>query len=220
MICRLSAQETVALVGVAVAVLTFLAREWHTRAIERKRSQPIVIAHEVDPMQPAGGEWIGSAVLTNDGGGSAFNVRFGITMRGVRYAYRLEADDPLGGNRQRVVSPGTRLPEEGALLLKLTTYELFGAAARGKQDGRLHTSAIYWCRYENSTGATWETRNPVDRSANLDIRRVYFPKIRQALEVRRRRRAEAKWDRQSTKLFGGMRQEAERAQVGEGQSKS
>jgi hypothetical protein len=96
------------------------------------------------------GTWSASTFLTNDGGGSAFNVRFGIKMRGVRYAYRLEGDDPLGGNRQSVVSAGERLPPTGSFLIRLTGWELFGAAARG-QDGNLHTSAVYWCRYENST---------------------------------------------------------------------
>ena len=121
--------------GVVVALIGLLVCEWHTRTVERKRSQPVVIAHEYAGLQMGDGHWAARVFLTTAGGGSAFNLRLGITMRGVRYAYRLEADDPLGGNRQRVVANGERLPDgNGWFLTKLTAFELVGAAARGKQD--------------------------------------------------------------------------------------
>jgi hypothetical protein len=52
--------------------------------------------------------------LTNEGGGNAFNVRFGVDFDGVRYAWKFSSEDSDNGSFQRVVRVGTRLPEDGA----------------------------------------------------------------------------------------------------------
>lgn len=74
---------------------------------ERRRTQPIVIAHERSPRRFApgasGAAWAVEAYLTNDGAGPAFNVRFGVEFDGVRYPHRLRIEDPP--ERQRPTGP-------------------------------------------------------------------------------------------------------------------
>jgi hypothetical protein len=77
---------------------------------------------------------------------------------------------------------GQRLPEGGASFTIEVPWETF---AIGPDTDRRR---VYWCRYENAYGKTWETRNPVDRSSGLDIRRVRFLASRLWREERRRRR--------------------------------
>jgi hypothetical protein len=52
-------------------------------ATERRRTQPIVIAHEVESRAFArsGPDWSVLAKITNEGTGPAFNVRFGVAPR-------------------------------------------------------------------------------------------------------------------------------------------
>src|SRR3954471_14124547 len=65
---------------------------------ERRRSQPIVVAHEArrrhftDSHQE--GFWAVDAYVTSEGSGPAFNVRFGVEFGGVRYPYRMTIKDP------------------------------------------------------------------------------------------------------------------------------
>jgi hypothetical protein len=185
----MTAQEKIGLAALAVAVLGLVIRELHVAVVERKRSQPIVIAHEHRGTHFGAGGWSVESYLTNDGTGAAFNVRFGVAYRGVRYAYRMDPNDHPRGNRQTVINAGTRLPEyPGVLPILISSEQMWGAAAL-RRDGRLHESRVYWCRYENAFGHTWETRNPWDRSADLDIRRVRFVKLRERLEERKRRKA-------------------------------
>jgi hypothetical protein len=182
-----STAEKIQAAAVVVAVLAFVGREIHASRIERKRTQPIVIAHERDSWTIAsGGQWAAEVYLTNDGGGSAFNVRFGVEFRGVRFPYRWSSREPRGGSRTRVV----RKDEAGAAereisRISIEPTELWG----GSGLKQLHLERVYWCRYENATGATWETRNPADRSAHLQIRRVYLPRFREWREDFARRRA-------------------------------
>ena len=51
MVGALSTPETIELVAVLVAVLAFVGRELHASAIERKRAQPVVGAHEHGPRR-------------------------------------------------------------------------------------------------------------------------------------------------------------------------
>jgi hypothetical protein len=194
-------QEKLTFAGIAVGLLALIVREAHAAANERKRTQPIVIAHE--HQRPhfvgTGWGWQAQAYLTNDGSGAAFNVRFGIELRGVRFAYRIEEGDDPRGNRESVVRANSRLPTGSTSTLAIPISALqFWSAAALKQDGKLHQSRAYWCRYKNAVGRTWETRNPWDRSADMQIRRVRFVRLREWLEQRKRERTEAVWDRLET----------------------
>jgi hypothetical protein len=183
----------------AVAALLFAAWQvWLTIGNERRRVQPIVIAHETKSRRfRDNGGWSFRAYLRNSGQGSAFNLRFGVEVEGVRWPYRLQEGDPASGNRQRVVESNSRLPEKGDFEIVVSSLELLGAAhgrvkerMKGKTpQGDLDEGRLYWCRDENAVGQTWETRNPGDRSADLDIHRVRFLRVREDREARQRDRA-------------------------------
>jgi hypothetical protein len=166
---------------------------------ERKRTQPVVIAHD------AGGRQFGDrgnpntvlpTYLTNEGGGAAFNVRFGVDFDGVRYAWKFSRRDSDHGAYQRVVRVGARLPEGGGSFPIEIPWEKF-AIGRDTDERR-----VYWCRYENAYGKTWETRNPVNRSRGLDIRRVRLLRWKVRQEERRRRKI-------AQKARAGLRSELE-----------
>lgn len=180
--------EVAAIVAASgTGVLVLLVREFHTARIERKRSQPIVIIHEQMPLSFIGapGGWDAYATLTNDGGGSAFNVRFGIELRKTRFPHRSPRDDSPHGTRMRVVRVGNN--DLRAHKIQIASVDVWGAGALA-QDGKLHTSAVYWSRCQNASGNTWETRNPVDQAADLAIRRIRFPRVRERSEERRRQK--------------------------------
>jgi hypothetical protein len=179
--------QTIALLAVLVTVLGYFARELHAARIERKRTQPIVIAHYKRPprFDRDRRAWLADAYLTNDGGGTAFNLRFGVEWGGVRYAFRLNPADPRTGNVQRVVRVGDG-PRASILI---TSGEMWGHSARPRPGSAMNEARMYWARYENAYGATWETRNPADRSARLDIRRVRLLRLREWREDRRREKA-------------------------------
>lgn len=145
-------------------------------ATARERRQPIVVAHEDKSrsFSGQGASWFVLAHIRNESGPAAFNVRFGVEYGGIRFPYKMNVDDPDEGNVQRVVPAGARLPANEAenFPVLLTSEDIWHTAA---VRGSLDDTAIYWCRYENALGHTWETRNPADRSAKLDIRRVRRP---------------------------------------------
>jgi hypothetical protein len=177
-------------IQLAIAVITALATGAAlanlliTRAHERRRNQPIVIAHEAGQRRFAsssehGVSWVVDAYLTSEGGGPAFNVRFGVEFAGVRYPYRLDVKDPETGNLQRVLPAGARRPKVGSWSIPIPSLSLWGRAAdtlEADKPGTLDKDRLYWARYENAEGQTWETRNPGDRSSRLDIRRIKNPK--------------------------------------------
>ncbi len=184
--------EAIQTVGVAIAALAIAARFYESTRTERRRTQPVVILHErrgrqLDAQRVSGDPrgWIVGVWLTNDGLGPAFNVRFGVEYHRVRIANKLENDDPDSGNRHRVLREGERLPDDSAMLpMRIPSLAVLGTVNKGDPDpGR-----VYWCRYENVTGQTWETRNPGDRSSDLEILRVRAPRLRQWWEVWRYRR--------------------------------
>jgi len=162
---------------------------WLTIVNERKRTQPIVMSNEAKPrrLEKVGDEsvWQGHAYLTSEGGGPAFNVQFGVEYRGVRYGQRLSPEDPPSGNVQRVLKPDERRPAQGSWPVVIDSLHIFGAGAQGDPE----PTTIYWARYENAYGKTWETRNPGDRSSRLGIRRVRFRRLHEFRERRRRNRA-------------------------------
>jgi hypothetical protein len=141
--------------------------------------------------------------LTSEGGGPAFNVRFGVKFGGVRHPYRLSTDDPESGNVQRVLRPGDRRPRDGAWPILLTSLAIWGRAAdsvAAGKPGSLDADRVYWARYESADGKTWETRNPGNRSAKLNIKRVRFARLRDWRDTRQRTKAaeyDIEWERQA-----------------------
>jgi hypothetical protein len=136
---------------------------------ERKRSQPIVVCNETHKRHFREGGRPGLAVgayIKNEGTGPAFNVRFGVELNGIKYPYKLYPEDPDTGNVQRVLAPGEARPGGTAFEVVIPDFHVW--VGKGDPDpGR-----VYWARYENAQGKTWETRNPGDRSARLDIHQV------------------------------------------------
>ena len=109
--------DWVAIVGASTGlalVLLALWQLWLMIGNERRRIQPIVIAHETQSRRfsSGGSGWSFKAYLQNSGQGSAFNVRFGVEVEGIRWPYRMRDEDPASGNRQRVVEASRRLPEK------------------------------------------------------------------------------------------------------------
>jgi hypothetical protein len=171
-----------------IAALTAVVTVGISITNERRRSQPIVIAHEARSRYlfhvGATNAWAADVHIKSEGGGPAFNVRFGIQFRGVRFPYKLRVEDPDSGNVQRVLAPGDRIPPEGAWPVLINSLSLWGLAGDGKLD-----PAIYWARYENAQGQVWETTNPGDRSERLAIKRVQLVRFRERREERARERA-------------------------------
>ena len=234
MIAGLSTKEALDVsvaAGTGLAAVAALIGVWFSQANERRRSQPIVIAHETSSRRFArdsenGAAWVVEAYLTSEGDGPAFNVRYGVEFVGVRYPYRLSVEDPESGNVQRVLRAGERRPERGSWPVLLTSLAIWGRAADSIEAGRpdtLDAERVYWARYENSRRQTWETRNPGDRSARLDIRRVRFPKITEWREQRRRDdagRADVEWERRALAELREIREKAEQAEAAKAPSRS
>jgi hypothetical protein len=199
----LSTANAIALATGIVAAFALLVAAWNAWIAvvnERRRSQPVVIAHEAhrrrfsdDPLVSA---FVVGAFVTNEGDGPAFNVRFGVAFRGVRYPYKLRVEDPDSGNVQRVVRSGQQIPPGGYWPILIDLTRMMSGTGEGDPDpGR-----IYWARYENARGQVWETRNPGDRSAKLDIRRVRSIRWHEWREGRMRRKASKRgveWERKA-----------------------
>jgi hypothetical protein len=181
----LNTPETISVVVggvIAFGVLVAMFDVWTGYVHERRRSQPIVIAHELRGRHFSDSpDYLGVlAFLTCEGGGPAFNVRFGVEFDGVRFPQKMVAADPDIGNVQRVLRHAERRPTTGAWPVLVPSKSLLA-----KSD----ETRTYWARYENARGQTWETSNPWDRSARLEIRRVRAVWWRQWREQRRRNEA-------------------------------
>jgi hypothetical protein len=163
--------------GTGIAALLIGAiNAWISVANERKRTQPIVIAHEEYGRRFAdnAGYFAVGSYITNESAGHAFNVRFGVELHGIRYPQKLRVEDPDSGNVQRVFRPGERRPTQGFWPVLVSLLPMIGSGDGDPDPGR-----VYWARYENTRRQTWETRNPWDCSARLDIKRVRFPRLRE-----------------------------------------
>jgi hypothetical protein len=116
---------------------------------------------------------LSSVSLANEGAGPAFNVRFGIAVGNVEVAYVARPAGAQGaGDVPRALGPGRTLPEgAGGYSLALAEQVV------EKRESALDTR-VYWCRYENSFGDTWETRNAWRAEEELEIRAV--PGVRPA----------------------------------------
>lgn len=197
------AAGVVALAGVLVAAWS----AWISVSNERKRTQPIVVAHEEHGRSFAEDDayFAVGGYITNEASGHAFNVRFGVELDGVRYPQKLKAEDPESGNVQRILRPGERRPTAGSWPILIPQLSLL--PGKGDPDpGR-----VYWARYENARSQTWETRNPWDRSARLNVRRVRWVRVREWQEQRRRTKAGERgiaWERKAlAELRAGMTDE-------------
>jgi hypothetical protein len=195
-----------------IAALAALLNVWVSTRSERRRSQPVVIAHEWGPRKSAKNpaDYYFDTYLKNEGGGPAFNVRFGVELGGVRVPYRMKPKDPTA-SRQRVLASGASLPEpttgDRASLYQgtptfavwVTWAELFGTS------GDPDPGRAYWCRYENAFGHTWETRNPADRGGDLTIRRVRVPAWREQRDQQALRRLRRRGEERERRAVQGLR---------------
>jgi len=131
---------------------------------ERNRTQPIVVVYErAEPMHD-GDDLVFAVSLANEGAGPAFNVRFGIGLNGLKRTYAPRPAGPHGaGDVPRALGPGRTLPDSGG------TYRLRIPAAAGGMTADLN-SRVYWCRYENAFGDSWETQNAWQPDEELHIR--------------------------------------------------
>lgn len=214
----LSLGASLAIIVAGTGVLALLAGAWSawiSLANERKRTQPIIVAHEEHgrTFTDKSGYFAVGGYVTNEASGHAFNVRFGVELNGVRYPQRLGTEDPGTGNVQRVLRPGERRPTAGSWPILISQLSLLGT------EGDPDPGRVYWARYENARKQTWETRNPWDRSARLDIRRVRFAGLREAREQRDRAAAGERgiaWERDAlAELRAGMTDaERESAETG------
>lgn len=194
-------QIQLAIAGItALAALIALGNVVVTLVNERRRSQPIIVAHEAQRRYLASSgttaAWAVDAYVSSEGGGVAFNVRFGVEFAGIRYPYKLREDDPDAGNLQRVLRAGERRPETGSWPILIPGLSMGGHA--GQPDSGLDARRLYWARYENAQGQTWETRNPADRSARIHIRRVRRLRLREWRERRAREKGgerDREWER-------------------------
>jgi hypothetical protein len=196
--------------AVPVGLLLIAAiNAWLSARNERARTQPVVICHESSSRSFSNhpdGAWVARVYLTNDGTSNAFNVAFGIRMRGRRLPWRgHDLDGPP--RRYPVVRAAERVPAEGTSRLSIPLYlpsiEVWALAhertrrrAREKRRGQrrddtIDDGRVYWCRYENAQGHTWETLSPGDPTADLRIRRVYWRRLREQIEGWRERRLRA-----------------------------
>jgi hypothetical protein len=213
-----------------VATVAALANLLITRAHERRRNQPIVIAHEAGQRRFArsseqGTAWVVDAYLTSEGGGPAFNVRFGVEFAGVRYPYRLDVKDPDTGNLQRVLPAGARRPETESWAIPIPSLSLMGRAVdtiKADKPDTLDKERVYWARYENAEGQTWETRNPGDRSSRLDIRRIKKPERheeRELLAYNEASKRDVEWEREVLAELQEQARAAKAEEEAQGRSK-
>jgi hypothetical protein len=198
----LAALTTLQEVGIAVGAVSAVGllvlaavNVWLSITNERKRTQPIVIAHEVKSRHLAhdlgrfgattgGGYFVVDIRLTNHGEGTAFNVRFGVEFQGVRIPYKHDPSHHHAGSVYRVLSAGEQLPPLGSSWpLKVDALILMS------KSGNPDPTRVFWARYENAQGKVWETTNPGNPSKLLGIKRVRGRRTHEWFEQRRRVKA-------------------------------
>jgi hypothetical protein len=105
--------------------------------------------------------------VANEGAGPAFNIRFGVAIGSEESAYDPRPAGAHGaGDVPRALGPGRTLPEEGDNYSLALPEEVVR-----RREGALE-DRVYWCRYENSFGDVWETRNAWRAKEDLEIRSV------------------------------------------------
>jgi hypothetical protein len=163
MLAGLSATDkaTIAL-AVVTGVLAFIAllQLWAFNRSEARRTQPVAILNRIGGADPLGIP----VYISNEGVGTAYNVRVGVRIRRVEH--------PLGkGDGFRyTLKPGDRVPPEGEdpylVALPEWAYSLGRPGSKYK--------VVFYARYENAFGQTWETINPRDPLDSFKARRARF----------------------------------------------
>jgi hypothetical protein len=158
---------TASIAAVAAAISTGIAA-WQgilMKRSERNRTQPIVVAYERgDPLREER-DLVFLVSLANEGAGPAFNVRFGIMLDGRERGYTPRPAGTQGpGDVSRALGPGRTLPDS------CDAYRLVVRGSAAADAGTSLESRVYWCRYENAFGDSWETRNAWRPEEELRIR--------------------------------------------------
>jgi hypothetical protein len=158
---------TAVIAAVAAAASTTIAA-WQgllLKRSEQNRTQPIVVAYERDEPTQEGPDVVFAVSLANEGAGPAFNVRFGIRLGDSEHSYIPRAAGAGGaGDVPRALGPGRTLPD-GADRYRLIVPGIGRGGAQTVLERR-----VYWCRYENAFGDSWETRNAWRPEEELRIR--------------------------------------------------
>lgn len=165
-----TAGEAIALVtaviaAVAAAASTTIAA-WQgllLKRSEQNRTQPIVVAYERGEPRQEGPDLVFAVSLANEGAGPAFNVHFGIRLDESEHSYKPRPAGSGGaGDVPRAFGPGRTLPD-GADHYSLVVPAI--ATAPTALERR-----VYWCRYTNAFGDSWETQNAWRPEEELHIR--------------------------------------------------
>ena len=93
-IAGLSTANSIELIVAATGVVALLIAAWNawiTVVSERRRTQPLVMAHEEHgrTFSDKADYFAFGGYITNESSGHAFNIRFGVELHGVRYAQKL-----------------------------------------------------------------------------------------------------------------------------------
>ncbi len=114
------------------------------------------------------GNHVASVHLTNESEASAFNIRFGIDVRGVHVAWKHSQADPEP-SRLNVLRRNEREPAgQGTRDIVIPDNILWSIPAdQDPDEGR-----SYWAYYQSPAGDWWYTSNPASRSDDLTIKRI------------------------------------------------
>jgi hypothetical protein len=158
----LLATAVVAAVAAAASAVFAAFQSRMMKRNERYRTQPIVIAYATGSPEFGIDVSVFGVFLVNRGVGPAINIHFGITLGGKDFPYQpLPAGAGLDGDLPRALEQGGRFPPGG------DAYQL-----RVLADHSETKNAVYWCRYQNAFGETWETENPVEPNEPFSLRQV------------------------------------------------
>lgn len=173
-------KATIALVVVTGILALVAVLQLHAfNKSEARRTQPVAISH----LFKVRDDFDKFAVfLTNEGTGTAFNVRFGVRLDGTEYVVG------EGRGHRYTVRAGGRVPEDESKHLDVKISYAPYALAKGGRN--VDSRAIFWARYENAFGHVYETANPVDPLADLVVRRSRTWKrwMRERQQSRKRKR--------------------------------
>jgi hypothetical protein len=158
---------------------------------EGRREQPVVLTHIGRELDNSGNFGL---YVTNEGSGTAFNVRYGVRIDGTEFPIEpgpVEYPRPQPGGYRRLYLPaGARDPKEGASAMVNVPVEYFGGMGRFFFDASI---VVLFARYENAFGKTWESAHSQDTLRNVDIKRRRSVGLREHWQARRRYRAEPRW---------------------------
>ena len=156
--------------------LVALLQLWAFNRSEARRTQPVVILNRLGGADPLAIP----VFITNEGVGTAYKVRVGVRIKGVEH--------PLGGGDgfRYTLRPEARVPadEDESYPVNLPEW----AYSLGRP-GSMHR-VVFYARYENAYGKTWETSNPREPLDSFEVRRARLwvrPRRFHSLRQRRKR---------------------------------